>query len=49
MYGFHIVVYFGRDGQILNIPIMYLSIIGCLPTIRPLIGSRQIEQNELYL
>ena len=46
MSGFHVVVYFGRDGQMLNIPFMYFCIIGCLPSVRPLIGSIKTDSAE---
>ena len=46
MSGFHVVVYFGRDGQILNISFMYLCIIGGLHSVRPLIGSIKTDSAE---
>ena len=46
MSGFHVVVYFGRDGGMLNIPFMYLRIIGSLPSVRPLIGSIKADRAE---
>ena len=46
MSGFHIVVYFGRDGQMLNIYFMYLWIIDCLPIVRPLVGSIKADKAE---
>ena len=46
MSGVLVVVYFGRDGQTLNIPFMHLSIIGCLTSARPLIGSIKTDRVE---
>ena len=46
MSGFHVVVYFGRDEGMLNIPFMYLRIIGSLPSVRPLIGSIKADRAE---
>ena len=43
---FHVVVYFGRDGRMLNNPFMCLWIIGCLPSVRPLIGSIKADRAE---
>lgn len=48
MSGFHGVVYFGSDGQILSIPFMYLCIIGCLPCARPLISSIKADRAERF-
>ena len=49
MPGFHVVVYFCKDGQMLNIPFIYVCIIGCLhclPSVRPLIGFIKADRAE---
>ena len=46
MSGVLVVVYFGRDGRTLNISFMHLSIIGCLTSARPLIGSIKADRVE---
>ena len=46
MFGLHVAVYFGSDGRMLNSPFKYLFIIGCLPSVRPLIGSIKEDRAE---
>ena len=46
MSGFYVVVYFGRDGRMLNIPCVYLCIIVCLSSVKPLIGSIKTDTAE---
>ena len=46
MSGFYVVVYFGRDGRMLNIPCMYFCIIVCSPSVKPVIGSIKADTAE---